>query len=87
MCAALQDFGLVQNSTQSPFGEEWVDFFGQKHKIFPFLAEFRHAEGRTIKYRYPCFNDFDYGIIGKYRYFRYIVYRYTSLLVTVKFLK
>ena len=57
--------------------------FGQNIKFFPFLAEFRCVEGRMIRYRYPCFNDFGYRIVGKYRYFRYIVYRYTSLVQDV----
>ena len=48
-------------------------------KFFSFLAEYRRADGRTIRYQYPCFNDFGYRIVGKYRYFLYIVYRYTSL--------
>ena len=50
------------------------------------MAEFKHAEGRTIQYRSPCFNDFGYRIIGKYRYFLYIVYRYTSLLTIIQIL-
>ena len=48
-----------------------------------FLAEFKCAEGRMIRYRYPCFNDFGYRIVGKYWYFRYIVHRYTSLHDTI----
>ena len=43
-----------------------------------FLAEFRHVEGRTIRYPYLCFNYFGHRIIEKY--FRYIGYRYTSLV-------
>ena len=61
------------------FGGEWVVLFGQNIKFFSFLAEFKRVEGRTIRYRSPCFNNFGYRIVGKYRYFRYIVYRYASL--------
>ena len=79
MCTTSQDSHLVQIGTQSQFGVEWVVFFGQNIKFFYFLAGSRHAEGRTIRYQYPCFNDFGYCIVEKYRYIRYIVYRYTSL--------
>ena len=82
MCTTSQDSPLVRNGTQSQFVVEWVVLFGQNIKFFSFLAESKHAEGRMIRYRYPCFNDFGYGIVGKYWYFRYIVYRYTSLVAT-----
>ena len=82
MCTTSQDSCLVRNGTQSQFVVEWVVLFGQNIKFFSFLAEFKRAEGRTIQYRYPCFNNFCYGIVGKYRYFRYIVYRYTSQEIT-----
>ena len=75
MCTTLQDSGLLWNSTQSQFGVEWVVFLVKNIKFFSFLAKFKHAEGRTIWYRCSCINDFGYHIIGKYRYFRYIVFR------------
>ena len=83
MCKTTQDYGLVRNSAQESILEwnRW-SVLVETIKFFSFLAEFRHAEGRftgTIRYRYPCLNDFGYCIVEKYRYFRYIVYRYTSL--------
>ena len=39
---------------------EWngLSFSVKNIKFFSFLAEFKRAEGRTIRYRYSCFNDF-----------------------------
>ena len=87
MCTTTQDYGVVLNSAQESI-LEWNgwSFLVKTIKFFSFLAEFRRAEGRfngTIRYRYPCLNDFDYNrIVEKYRYFRYIVYRYTSVSET-----
>ena len=85
MYTTSHDDPLVRNGTQSQFVMEWVVLFGQDIKFFSFLDEFQHGEGRTL--RYPCFNDFNYDILGKYQYSRYIMCRYTSLSISLNYLQ